>query len=888
MTHNVRRVFNRLRALRGIAPTERWTALRSRGPALIRRRLTRIRRRAVTGQVRVVEAALGAERANSYFWHSPTKSPTWFDVQRRIERLHLRHPEETRDFVEKAIEHSVDPSTVIGMARHPFSREILRSYLHEHALSDSGVLASALRQNRLIGGAFAGAARLLLDPDAARRTVDWINDLYQLPDDRVFQIMDSAGSRPVDRPARHRLVVAEHLTDTDAVAVLLPNADKVTLLSTSDTFGRADFSTYSSWPDVGDVRVENVRSRITRFSQAYVDLHDTTAAIARDIADRVADVPGLLTAEEVPIVAVDVADHVFFQALKIAAVEELLRADFDHIVLAIADQRPDDEFLNLMAGVSGLADDPRLEVVSVARSASSRIDFWARAEVLRGPPPRVRSERRLPEDLVIRKFDDETRRLAAALDGVRPGERPWVPIVTTNNPAYNDSTASYVHELQGSFEVTIAHMTRNATELAEHLLALGEDAAAVPIDFLAPPAGPLEPLAALITARLDPLVAPDAAEHAASGISPHDQSGAGTGGALADRERIARWTLRSGVARLSRDAIAPAIARMRALDHWFSRLDAAGRLPAAVVLTPQRSPSVTAVTCAARRFGVPSISLEPHAQDANYSRYIKTTADYYGVMSDYFRTSASAGFGIAFDRTTTIGSPRQVTPAGYDPEVARRAARAAYEREHGVRIDPDITHLVFFCQPSDWTHVAKVWANVLTASLERGCRIFLKPHPEETASRLKLYLDLAAEHDLADRVITLDTDADTAIALGDLVLTAYSAAAIDAAVRQQPVICVTDGDERYPVDLPAILDAHLARSAAELSALVAEFEECPDEFRRRARSLVEREPQFVNGPGDRLRALVTGVIEAGRDGVRDQTEIPDSLFLDGPHPIFTV
>ena len=66
---------------------------------------------------------------------------------------------------------------------------------------------------------------------------------------------------------------------------------------------------------------------------------------------------------------------------------------------------------------------------------------------------------------------------------------------------------------------------------------------------------------------------------------------------------------------------------------------------------------------------------------------------------------------------------------------------------------------------------------------------------------------------MADLVVNVEGDAALAIALGDLVLTAYSAAAIDAAIRQRPVVCVTDGDVDYPVDLPAIVGAPMVRSA---------------------------------------------------------------------------
>jgi hypothetical protein len=69
---------------------------------------------------------------------------------------------------------------------------------------------------------------------------------------------------------------------------------------------------------------------------------------------------------------------------------------------------------------------------------------------------------------------------------------------------------------------------------------------------------------------------------------------------------------------------------------------------------------------------------------------------------------------------------------------------------------------------------------------------------------------------LSHIVTLLDTEPATAVALGDLVVTKYSTGAFDAAIRQRPVVCVTEGDVPYPVDLPAILDVPLAGSVEEL------------------------------------------------------------------------
>ena len=164
----------------------------------------------------------------------------------------------------------------------------------------------------------------------------------------------------------------------------------------------------------------------------------------------------------------------------------------------------------------------------------------------------------------------------------------------------------------------------------------------------------------------------------------------------------------------------------------------------------------------------------------------------------------------------------------------------------------------------------------------------MKAHPEESVSRTQRYLDQAISRGLGDRVTLLRGDAATAIDLGDIVLTAYSTAAIDAAIRQKPVVCVTAGDVAYPLDLASVVGAPTTRSAEELTKLIAAYRADPNSFQTQASSLIERETQFTEGPGSRLRQLISTVIDRGPEAIRDPSLIPESLFLDPPHPLFPV
>lgn len=878
MTPDPRQIVRRARALRGVAPEARWGAVQEVAGEQAQKLIKRTRRRAVTGQVRVVELSAGPERANQYFWRMPKRRPTWFDVEQRIERLSTHHPEARDHFVRETIRRTDDPITIAGLTRHPAGSTALAAWLTKLVTPDGSTTLARLARNQNLGGAYVGAARVLLDVHTAKVVSTSITDLYDFPEERFFRVADSFSWWPAASPAQpghsgpasveNRLVIAESANDVDALALLLPGAARTTVLATNDTFGAADFAAYSAWPGVGEVTVEHVRSRLTRFSQEYIDLHESAKSVGQRIAGRLTGLSGLVEPGDVPFLEVEIADFLFFQALKIRAIDALVTdGGFDHIVLATATHRPTDEFVRLAASVNGLTSDPRLEVVSISRSATVRLQFWWIVDALTNSPiVTTRQQRRMPVDIVLERFDALARKGALRLGRFPRQDRPWIGVATANNPAYNRSTAAYVGELQTDYDVRLLHLGRNATDVAEHL----EDTAdtTVPIDFVAPSAGEFGSLAQLLEIQMG------------GGEPPKDTS-------MSPSEHAAEWALYCCSLRLATDVVAPALERMRTLHHWFTDLQRTSELPDAFVLSPHRNAGVGVVASVARRFGVPTVTVEPHAQDANYSRYIKVAADYYGVMSDYFRRQTSTAFGAGDDRTVVIGSPRQIAPAGYDPVVAQQTERE-HARRDGIEFPGGVTQLVFFGQPSDWSHVNSVWSNVLDAALSTQSRVLLKPHPEEATTRTREYLDLAAERNAGHLVTLLDGGAERAIALGDIVLTAYSTAGVDAAIRQRPVVCVTNGDVPYPLDLSAMVDAYVARSADELSALIIEFQTNPKEFEQRARSLLERERQFIDGPGPRLRALVDRAITAGTSGIRSEAELPASLFLDGPHPVFPV
>ncbi len=859
----------------------------------------RARHRIDTGQVRVVHRVVGPVTANRYFWTLAFGRPAWRRVVQRLAELR-ETPDHLDHFVDHGLAHLTDPVLMLSLAQHPDSRPTVARWLAGVAAGTTEITNRAMRTDPLLAGAVGGSARLLLEPAAARTVVERLDRRMRRVDYRMYQVIESVGI-PANRaasddaallprprlPVRHRVVIADQFEDRDAVPLLLPGADRVTLLALAETFGRADLRNYSDWPGVGTVKVEHLRTRVSRFSPEYIAIHDATAALAEQVCEQVASIPGLVGDEERRFLTVEIADLLFFQTLKLRAVEQLLAdPSVDQAVVAFGDFGAQHNFVKLIGGVEGLLSDDRVELVSIADAIDQRARFWAITDGVvdpKRPEPNLnvwiptstamarmeREARRAAGNVVRRAAGNVVRRAAGNVGRPAGADGRRIVLVTTHNAAYNDSTAQYVRDLSGAYDLEVVYSGENPQPVRTELDKHGQQR--VPVHTMHVDRSQLGPFAEQIVRALIRGLR----------VDPGDRSGT-------DVERAARWVLAYSLDRLGREVIAPALTRMRAAGYWLEACRAADALPELLVLTPSRNIHVGSFVAAARRFGVPTLVVEAHAQDANYCRYLKIASDYYGVMSDYFRTNAIDGFGTAPSRTVVIGSPRQVAPEGYHPANEQRDARRAYTDRHGVAFDPLQTQVVFFCQPSAWSHVSLVWGHVLEAALRTGSRILLKTHPEESVSRTEAYLEQAREAGASDRVVLLEGDAANAIALGDLVLTGYSAAALDAAVRQSPVVCVTDGDVPYPVDLHAIIGAPIARTTDDLTAILSEFQRDPAAFKRQARLLVEREPHFLEGPGQRLRDLVDEIVARGPQALRPADEMPVSLFLDGPHPVFPV
>jgi hypothetical protein len=800
----------------------------------------------------------------------------WHDVEQRLDELAGAPQQTLTDFANEVLEATRAPVVVAALARHPASAAAVRTWLRALVRGEPSELRARVAFGETFAAAMSAAARLLLPPDEAQSSVEAVEAHLARMSSHYFQFLDaSAGHRPAgksstaDAGVRHRLIIAERLDDPRMVALLLPGCERATVLATADLFGRADLADRGAWTGSGDVKIEHIRSRITRYSAEYIGLNLATADLAERLASEIDGIPGLLHPDDRPFLALEAADFLFFRALRARALELILAdSDFDDVVVVIGEQSAASEFVRLLAGIDRIRTDPRVQIVSVGRTIELRVAFWQALDAIVSPS--VQQEPlslRYSMDTVVRQF---IALAAARAVDVTPPDEPWVLLGTASTDAYIESTVSCAREIARDRQVCLLHMTSGAAAADPALTALGNETG-IQFGTCAVDAAPGSPAFDAVRRFLQP--------HGANALAA----------ATTPSEYAAARALDVALGSLCSSVVVPALLRAKILEHGFASWREQSRMPSAVVLIPQRPGDVGVLAAVARRFGVPSIAVEPHLYVPEYSRYTKIVTDYYGVLSTYLVQGAVKEFGLDHPgRVRVIGSPRLVAPDGYDPAEAQRLARAAYATAHGFDFSCAPTHLVFFCQPSGWKHVEPVWELLLDAVEKSGIHLFYKAHPEEGPARIQQYENLAARRGLARSVTRLVCDAADAIALADIAATSYSTAALDAAIRAKPVVGVAPGGIPYPVDIAAVAGARVATTAEELATILDEFAVDPTAMQRDARAWLERERQFLDGPGAALRQFVVDVIERGTAGIRTPDQLPESLFTDGPHPVFQV
>ncbi|MGL4821695.1 MAG: hypothetical protein ACRC2W_01570, partial [Plesiomonas shigelloides] len=565
-------------------------------------------------------------------------------------------------------------------------------------------------------------------------------------------------------------------------------------------------------------------------------------------------------------------DQLFFQVLRLRAVQELLAdPEFDHIIIATQKHAPASNYILTLSGIKGLTEDPRVELMSVAHSVVQRSVFSSfLPAIMAGPRPMPIVEPWLPPDTELApqlwRYANligaglSSHPVSESTDAEDVNVRKSVLIATTITNAYNFSTARYAAALSQEFRTGVVVCGGSAATL--HSEISDADVSPRSISFNLLP-GKYLPKQTLFARWLKGKIGIFCAERG--------------------RENSIAHMISCSPDHLVANIIQSQLLHGMVLESWFAKMAQDDGLPDAIVLSAARTPNVSQFSATARRYNVPTLSLEAHGLNANYCRYLKVGTDFYGVIAEKFRRDADWGFSIGPDRTRVVGTPRIVASPGRHQDEARAEIEADLEHDFPTRPGGAIS---FFSQPSSWTHVSQVWRLILAAANDLDLQILLKPHPEETVSRIGQYDMIARQMSAEDRVQLISAKPSVLIEASDVVLTGYSTAALDAAVMGRPVICVTAGDAAYPLEQHEIARAPLVGDLDGLCHALQSFLTNPEAAREAYLAFRAAEPQFFEGPDDRLRGFVADMI--AHPNIRPMNEVPQHFFLEPPHPTFSI
>lgn len=835
----------------------------------------------------VVDFTFGYDVGHKFYWRRVRRSAGWPEVERRLLRLVDRSPSDVDGFVKTTYAVSQNPMVLIGLSRSAISSSVMRTLLGSESFESGSALQKRMRQSQMCCAGLVVSATLLLSAEKSKRFSDLAIKTSPSFSESFFQFIDASGSdlsliesedlrgslltSGFRAPKKNRLILATATTDLSALALLCNGAKRATIVGLDDLYGRADLTDFQAHAAETNISVEHPRSRITRFSANYIRVHEDTQAAAVEIMSRISAAdPELLHPDDLPAAEISLADHLFFPCLQVAAIEQLLGSDeFDHVVLAIggvpeATSGANTRFCTLLAGIDGLANDPRVEMISMAPQHASRIGFDDLLDLIVHGFRQARRDKGRQRGLQMLKqsLNAQAWRLSVALPDLPETKRDRVLFATTQVSAYNTASSAYCSTLAQEFDLQVGFLGGNLLSFT---------------DKLEETLGPEN----IVTITQKPETAHLALQGWVEDVLRHSLESI--------KQDYVVNVISARLQEVAAGGVLSILAHLRLIDAWFQAMQASNQLPKVVVLTPFRAVRVAAFAAIARRYDVPTFAVEPFGLNASYARYSKVNADYYGVVSTYFAKAAQEGFGISSDRCPVVGSPRLSASPDHDPLAAMAAARAKIRKKNHIEFDPYAATITYFSQPSDWDQVSETWASIVEATADLNCLLILKTHPEETASRQGAYLEIAERLGATDRIVTIETDATTAIEASDLVLSGYSATVVEAALLRRPVFCVTNGETDYPLNQHDVIGGPLFRSTPALREALTDFLARPDFYQSVSTDFLKAEPQFLEGYETHLiRALMKVIALPADEAMRQSSEVPASLFLDGPHRVYQV
>lgn len=860
-----------------------------------------------------VDANQGYLVGNRHFWQVlPARQ--WKDVETRLFALgELEREDLVRDFLRQYLYLGQGEATLLLLARSGRTRHILADLLRHEEYGPDSAMAARLRKSVQFSGNLAGAALYLLEAEQVTPLLERIAEIYPNLPRAYHNLLDSHVLVPASQPsslqgtvpasstrksARHRLIIVDTLRDPTRLSLLFADADKVTIFSPNDLYGKLPISDNQPLHfRPREITIAHPRSSITRFSAKYQALHDETRQVAQEMIDELERQGRHALAEAAPYVALHLADRLFYPVLSTAAFEDLITAeDYDQIIIAATGHvRHQDFFRSLASGVD-LTSDSRIEFTALSPTGKSRaaflenvhrafvptgidqpcapnVKFMVRPlhEILSGTALTICSQAARMRRFPARTTPDVASDGAAVVEApTAAGNLPRVLFVTTQVGAYNFSSACYLDILSRHYNTLTGFVGANVHAFFKGL----------PPHILPPPASAVQ-LLSNATVRGHPLLANALLNFVAQSRERLLREG---------RSRICAHVMALRAEEVALMTLQGAYLHWMTLQHWFQEMADKGGLPELVVLSPLRPPLVGMAAAAARRNSIPSLALESHGLNATYCRYSLVGTDRYGVITSYFRDEAAHGFAIPAERVDVIGSPRLQAPVDYDAALAGAAARRTIADKNAITFSENETVITFFSQPSSWEQIADVWKVILEAVRDlSSVRLLLKLHPEEGPTRIAGFMALAEAFGMGQRVHNIVSTAIEAIEAADLVLACYSATVVEAVMYRKPVFCVINGEGEYPLAQHAVVDAPLLRDAAGLRSEITAFIADPAPFLQRAEQFLEREPQILTGPERPLTETVNAILDRPMvENLRPKTELPRHLFIEGPYRVFDI
>lgn len=854
----------------------------------LRRRISpainRMQRGAFHKKVGLAYRIFGSKAGARAFWNSSKQHLTPMEVLKRTAWLADHKPSALRGFVQAGLE----AQNSYLLIQSFLDREETHSFVQDYFPCFTGKIPSEfeerVRKSPRFAASYVICQAKLYGYEIARAADRHVRHQMLLPRDAYEQSLESLSiwaSNPspkeiqtpgLETKAKHRLVIVENFKQPQGLVSLVQNADEVTLLDISDLYGKTDLNALQCETDA-ELHLEHVRTRITRFSKKYHDLHAETRALAETILEQINQTSHdhELFGDTKKLCDLDLADVLFFEMLKVRAIATLVADEtFDHIVINLTSDDLNRRAIKLLSKVSSLNDDTRVEFTSTAPFERSRFALKKNVEAILYPrtsSPHGDDISLYAAEIVFRDLDKKAERYAEKLTEIcsnakKDPAKPDIFFFVGHSGAHNAASVAYLNALKSGYNVTpvlyggaLKHVLRSSSDAG----AVFDNTNPISISFRAMPG--MRDLENFLV---------DFVYHADLSNFPID---------------IVE-TVKGFAQHLVKNSILPSLIIKTVMRHWYAQLSEAQELPKLVLLCPQRNAKLGIACEQAREFGVPSLSLEPHVINGNYCRYTKVATDYYAVISEHFRESSALQFGISKERTRVIGSPRIIAPVIEDAEQHLNNARDELQNSNDLIFEKDKKYLTFFCQPTDWTHVEKVWRNTVSAINPDRDVILLKTHPEESVARVAKYKNIAAELGRTDNVFVIDGKPDTVIAASELLLTGYSTGALDAAIQKKPVISVTAEHKEYPVDQHEIIGSPFCGDEEELRREINLV--FGPEAKNTSLDFLEREVQFKEGPDERLLKLTSDIIQQGAAAIRPVSERPKAVFLDGPFTEFNL